>query len=72
MVTDYSGEGLDDRHRDEDGRISRKHRNTLVGTLRDEYGDDFAAGYRSDAQLGTVLEEEGATSLTELLRRKRR
>jgi hypothetical protein len=37
--------------------------------LRDEYGEDFATGYRSDAQLGTVLDGEGADSLSELLRK---
>ena len=30
--------GLDDRHRDKDGRISRKHGNTLIQTLRETYG----------------------------------
>jgi hypothetical protein len=34
-------DGLDDRHRDKDGRISEKHGNTEVGTLREEYGQDF-------------------------------
>ena len=48
--------GLDDRSRNEDGEIRKKRRDTLVGTLRDEYGDNFAEGYRSDAKLGTVLE----------------
>jgi hypothetical protein len=43
---------------------------TLVGTLRDTYGDDFAQGYRSDAQLGTVLDREGLDDLSELLKKK--
>jgi hypothetical protein len=72
MAPAHCNEGLDDRCRDGDGTIRRKRRDTLVGTLRDEYGDDFAAGYRSDAQLGTVLDEEGAESLRELLRRRTR
>ena len=59
--------GLDDRHRDQDGTIRRKRSDTLVGTLRQEYGAGFAKGYRSDAQLGTVLGKEGAASLHELL-----
>ena len=29
--------GLDHRHRDKDGAISKKHGNTLVGTLRKIY-----------------------------------
>lgn len=61
--------GLDGRHRDLDGEIRRKRSDTLVRTLRDEYGSDFAKGYRADAQLGTVLKKEGASSLHELLKR---
>jgi hypothetical protein len=30
--------GLDSRHRDKNGEISKKHGNTLVGTLRKIYG----------------------------------
>jgi hypothetical protein len=63
--------GLDKRHRDKDGEISKKKSNTLVRTLRKEYGDDFAKGYRGDAQLGTVLKKEKAESLHDLLKRKR-
>jgi hypothetical protein len=63
--------GLDGRHRDQDGGIRRKNSNTLVGTLRKEYGEDFAKGYRSDAQLGTVLTKEGADSLHDLLKGKK-
>jgi len=72
MATDHCNDGLDDRCRDEDGTIRRKRRDTLVGTLRDEYGESFAEGYRIDAHLGTVLDEEGVDSLSELLRRLRR
>jgi hypothetical protein len=60
--------GLDSRHRDENGQISRKHGNTLVGTLRQTYGEDFAAGIRSDAKLSTVLDRAGANSLSDLLK----
>ena len=63
--------GLDRRRRDQDGEIRRKNSNTLVRTLREEYGPDFAKGYRSDAQLGTVLRKEDADSLHELLKRGR-
>jgi hypothetical protein len=62
--------GLDGRHRDKDGEIHKKRSDTLVGTLRKEYGPDFAKGYRSDARLGTVLDKEGAASLHELLKKK--
>ena len=62
--------GLDKRHRDKDGEIHKKRSDTKVGTLRKEYGDDFAKGTRSDATLGTLLKKEGAESLSELLKRK--
>jgi hypothetical protein len=61
--------GLDDRHRDVDGRISQKHGNTLVGNLRETYGADFADGYRADAKLSTVLKREGVESLSQLLKK---
>jgi hypothetical protein len=60
--------GLDNRCRDTDGEIRHKRSDTLIGTLRDTYGRDFARGYRSDAKLGTVLENEGAATLSELLK----
>ena len=63
--------GLDKRHRDKDGEISRKKSNTLVRTLRREYGDDFAKGYRPNATLKSVLQQEKVNSLHELLKRKR-
>ena len=59
--------GLDGRHRDEDGRISEKHGNTLVGTLRETYGSDFLPGVRSDAKLETIRERTGK-SLSELVK----
>src|SRR3984885_3505739 len=43
--------GLDSRLRDRDGEIRHKRSDTLIGTLRETYGDDFAKGYRSDATL---------------------
>ena len=61
--------GLDGRHRDVDGQTSRKHGNTLVGTLRETYGPDFAKGTRSDAKLSTVLERTGAKSLSDLVKK---
>ncbi len=63
--------GLDQRHRDADGEISRKHGNTQVGTLRQTYGSDFAAGRRSDMRLSTLLDQSGARSLNQLLKRPR-
>jgi len=71
MSKDHCKTGLDDRCRDQDGEIRRKRSDTLVRTLREEYGDDFAKGTRSDATLGTVLERTGAASLSELLKEKK-
>jgi hypothetical protein len=62
--------GLDDRMRDSDGEIRKKRSDTLVGTLRQELGDNFAKGYRADTKLGTVLKREGVDSLDQL-RKKR-
>jgi hypothetical protein len=56
--------------RDEDGIIRRKRSDTLVGTLRREYGDDFARGFRGDTKLATVLRETDSTSLNDYLRRR--
>jgi hypothetical protein len=38
--------------RDKDGEIRKKRSDTLVRTLRDEYGDRVAEGYRSDGTPG--------------------
>ncbi|MUT27295.1 MULTISPECIES: hypothetical protein [Mesorhizobium] len=62
--------GLDGRHRDQDGRISEKHGNTKVETLRQTYGEDFAPGIRGDAKLSTLLKREGVSSLSKLLKKK--
>ncbi len=67
MSQKHFPKGLDGRQRDNDGEIRKKRSDTLVKTLRGEYGQDFAKGYRSDAQLGTVLEREGVESLHKLL-----
>ena len=61
--------GLDDRHRDADGRIDRKHGNTLVRTLRETYGNSFGAGTRGDAKLSTLLERTNRRSLSDYLKR---
>jgi len=68
-MTKHYPTGLDGRMRDADGEIRKKRSDTLVGTLRDEYGDGVAKGYRSDARLGTVLQKEGLGSLDQLLKK---
>jgi hypothetical protein len=57
--------GLDGRHRDANGQIHHKMGNTRLGTLRETYGDDLAAGRRSDLKLENLLKETGAKSLTD-------
>ncbi len=57
--------GLDDRCRDQNGQIRKKNGSTTVGSLRDVYGPDFAAGVRSDARLRTLLRATGTNSLSE-------
>jgi hypothetical protein len=63
-------DGFDDRSRDENGVIRQKRSDTLVATLRAEYGDDFARGFRGDATLETVLNETGSDSLSDYLKRR--
>ena len=55
--------GLDDRTRDGDGEIRQKRGDTLVRTLRQTYGPDFAPGVRSDMRLDTLRERFGEESL---------
>jgi predicted DNA binding CopG/RHH family protein len=59
------------RSHNESAENRKKRSDTLVGTLRDEYGEDFAKGYRSDAKLGTVLAREGVDDWRQLLKKKR-
>lgn len=70
-MTKHFPKGLDGRMRDRDGEIRRKRADTLISTLRQEYGDHVAEGYRSDAKLGTVLKREGLESLDQLLKRNK-
>jgi hypothetical protein len=59
--------GLDNRHRDKNGEISRKHGNTLIGTLRKHYGAGFAAGFKDSDKLSDVLEKMDEPSLSKLV-----
>ena len=60
--------GLDHRGRDKGGEIRRKRKDTLVKTLRAEYGAHFAKGFKPEATLGDVLKKTKAASLHELLK----
>lgn len=59
--------GLDGRHRDKNGRIARKHGNTLISTLRETYGAHFAPDCPADAKLIDVLHRLDEPSLTHLV-----
>lgn len=57
-----------ERARTETGTLREKRGDTHVGTLEQQYHRDW--NVRSDMHLDTLLEREGAGSLSELLRRK--
>jgi hypothetical protein len=62
------GHGLDGRHRDKNGEISKKHGDTLLRTLRKIYGASSAAGYPETAKLSEILASLNETSLRQLQR----
>ena len=66
MESSMSKASLD--HRNKDGEISSKHGNTLIGTLRKVYGQNFAAGYPATEKLSEVLLTLNETSLSQLRR----
>ena len=53
-------------YRDKDGELSRKHGNTLIGTLRSHYGSDFAAGCFESDRLTDVLDRLDEVSVNKL------
>lgn len=63
---------LDSRQHGRYGGIQHKRSDTHVETLRKTYGASFAAGYRSDTKLGTVLRSEGVDTLDQLLKKQHR
>ena len=69
MAKRHFPKGLDGRQRDADGEIRKKRSDTLVRTLREEYGPGFAPGYRANTKLGTVLKREGVETLDQLLKK---
>ena len=70
-MTKHYSKGLDKRMRDRSGQVRRKRSDTLIGTLRKEYGPHFAQGYRDGTKLGTVLKKEGLETLDQLRRKGR-
>jgi hypothetical protein len=75
MASRHFRTGLDGRARDQNppkaGQIREKRADTKVETLRQEYGPDFAQGYRSDTKLGTVRDDTGK-SLHQLVKDTRK
>ena len=59
---------LHGRHRDKNGEISKKHGNTLVGTLRKTYGHNFAKGHDDHEKLSDLLHELDEPSLRQLVK----
>jgi hypothetical protein len=57
--------GLDGRHRDESGRIEKKHGNTKIKNLKGEYPE--LKNFRNDDTLGKVRARYGVESLDALL-----
>jgi hypothetical protein len=68
MTKKHFPKSPDNRMCDTIGEIDNKRADTLVGTLRGEYGKEFALGYRSDTKLKTVLRKEGVETLDQLLK----
>jgi hypothetical protein len=65
--------GLDDRHREENGEIGRKHGTTLVASLQRKYGA-HAPDCPAEAKLSDVLhrlDEQSLTTLVHDLRKQR-
>ncbi len=66
--------GLDGRQRDKSGskagKIREKRGDTLVETLRKEYGPGFAPGVRGSTTLGALRERTGK-SLHQLVKGKK-
>ncbi|MFZ1951998.1 MAG: hypothetical protein WCF66_02880 [Pseudolabrys sp.] len=60
--------GLDNRHRDKNGEISKKHGNTLISTLRQTYGQAFAPGQPGHKKLSEILHELDIESLSQLVK----
>ena len=56
-----------ERHRDKNGEISRKHGNTLVGTLRKHYWAHFARGCAESDRLSDCLDKLDEPSLSKLV-----
>ena len=59
--------GLDNRRSDRNGEIAKKHGDTLVSTLRQTYGAEFAPGRPGHEKLKDMLHDLDEASLTHLI-----
>jgi hypothetical protein len=59
---------IEGRQDDASDPIREKRGDTLIGTLRQTYGDDFAPGVRGDTHLKTLLNRTGSSSLSDYLK----
>jgi hypothetical protein len=62
-------QGLDGRHRDENGQIHRKRGDTLMSTLQHNYPE--LREFSGSSELSDVLRSQRVESLSELLRKVR-
>ncbi len=62
-------EGLDGRHRNQNGRIEAKHGNTKIKNLKDDYPE--LKNFRNEDTLGEVRDRYGVDSLDGLIRKLR-
>jgi hypothetical protein len=60
--------GLNNRHRDRNGEIARKHGNTFVITLRKIYGQGFAPEFADSEKLAEVLPKMDEPSPSNVIR----
>jgi len=63
-------DGLDGRHRDKDGRISEKHGNTKMKTLKQDHPE--LKHFGNEDTLRTVKDRQGVDTLSELLKKVRK
>jgi hypothetical protein len=57
--------GLVNRHRNEDGRIGRKHGNSKIGNMKDQYPE--LKNFPNNAALGEIRDRYNVDSLDALL-----
>ena len=62
--------GLDNRHRNENGRIERKHGNSKIGSMKVQYPE--LKNFPDNATLGEIRDRYNVDSLDALLRELRK